>query len=96
MHFTGKTWREFFKDPENFERKVALLSQLPWILARAGKDAVNEKPFHKHEDFNRFKRVITKIPAPNGSGKEWKVTFYIGAVNGSKDDFILYHFTVEE
>lgn len=95
IHFTGKTWSEFFKDPRNFEAKLAIMPKLPELIRKGMKTAEYQLPHHYHEDFDGFYHIETKIPDPRDGNKKLLVIMDIGKTAKSKEDYNQYFYTAQ-
>ena len=96
MHFSGKTWSEFFKDPHNFDVKVALMPKLPELIRKGMKTAEYQLPHHYHEDFDGFYHIETKIPDPRDGNKKLLVIMDVGKTAKSDDDYNQYFYTAQK
>lgn len=93
VHFTGKTWSEFFKDPNNFDVKVALLPKLPDLIRKGMKTAEYQLPHNYHKDFDGFYHIETKIPDPRDGNKKLLVIMDVGKTAKSDEDYNQYFYT---
>jgi len=93
IHLTGKTWSEFFKDPHNFEAKVAVLQKLPELIRKGAKTAQFQLPKHDHKDFDGFYHIEQKIPDPRDGTKKLLVILDVGKTARAKEDYNQYFYT---
>ena len=96
VHFTAKTWSEFFKDPNNFDVKVAIMPKLPDIIRKNMKTAPYQLPKHVHEDFDGFYHIEAKIPDPRNGTKDLMVYMDIGKNAKSQEDYTQYFYTARD